>query len=399
MAIDASIYNALLQPRKSAIDYANDYAAADDQRAQSAYNTLLMQDKQAQMMDAAGQRSRLRGVQNDLQQLGAGATDDQRIAVYERAGMFEPADKIRTSVANRKKVEGEATKQQSEALDAAIKRYRGALDFIDTPQGAARWLQAQYQDPVTAEYMGRLTPFEQAAQRIPQDPAQFAEWRLKVGLGMKDHEERLRKGQEFALKRNNELIDESGNVNTTLQGLKLGLAKAGASNVSINTGQKGLDNEFKLRGEFKGEPVYKAHQEMQSAYSQIKQSLAQESPAGDLAGATKIMKLLDPGSVVRESELGMAMQASGLMDRATNYANMVITGQKLTPQQRKDFQKLADALYSESVKQFNSKRSEYEKLGGEYGLNAGRALGGAAAMPETGSVDDLVNKYRTPKGK
>lgn len=157
---------------------------------------------------------------------------------------------------------------------------------------------------------------------------------------------------------------------------------APGNNVSINMGQKGLENEFKLRDGFKGEPVYKAHQEMQSAYGQIKQSLAQASPAGDLAGATKIMKLLDPGSVVRESELGMAMAASGALDRLQYYAQNVINGTKLTPTQRKDFQTLADKLYGESVNQYNAKRSEYERLGGEYGLNAGRSLGPTADMPK-----------------
>lgn len=157
--------------------------------------------------------------------------------------------------------------------------------------------------------------------------------------------------------------------------LKKSTTHAPGTNVSINSGQRGLENEFKLRDTFKAEPIYKAHQEMDSAYRQIKQSLAQANPAGDLAGATKLMKLLDPNSVVRESELGMAMQASGLMDRLQNYGNMVVTGQKLTPTQRKEFQQLADALYGESVKQFNAKRGEYERLGGEYGLNAGRALG------------------------
>jgi hypothetical protein len=153
------------------------------------------------------------------------------------------------------------------------------------------------------------------------------------------------------------------------------------SNVSINMGQKGLENEFKLRDGFKGEPVYKAHQEMQAAYGQIRQSLGQASPAGDLAGATKIMKLLDPGSVVRESELGMAMAASGALDRLQYYAQNVLNGTKLTPTQRKDFQTLADKLYGESVNQYNAKRSEYERLGGEYGLNAGRSLGPSANMP------------------
>jgi len=191
-------------------------------------------------------------------------------------------------------------------------------------------------------------------------------------------------------------------ANQGFQSYEISKAKAGAAsnNVNVNTGQKGLDNEFKLRDGFKAEPVYKAHQEMQSAYSQIQQSLKQASPAGDLAGATKLMKLLDPGSVVRESELGMAMQASGLMDRLTNYAGMVTSGQKLTPTQRKDFQTLADALYGESVNQFNAKRGEYEKLGGEYGLNAPRALGPGAtggSKPKDSGIDDLINKHRTPK--
>jgi hypothetical protein len=154
------------------------------------------------------------------------------------------------------------------------------------------------------------------------------------------------------------------------------------TSVSVNTGQKGFDNTLKLRDGFKSEPTYKAHQEMTSAYSQIQQSLKQGTPAGDLAGATKIMKLLDPGSVVRESELGMAMAATGLLDRVQNYANLVVTGQKLTPQQRKEFQTLADALYGESVKQYNAKRSEYQGISARNGLNEDDVLGPPSMAPK-----------------
>lgn len=163
-------------------------------------------------------------------------------------------------------------------------------------------------------------------------------------------------------------------------------ARAGASNISLNTGQKGFENELKVRSDFRGEPIYKAHQEMQSAYSQIQQSLKQKTPAGDLAGATKIMKLLDPGSVVRESELGMAMAATGLLDRATNYASMVINGNKLTPLQRQEFQALADALYGESAKHYNMKRNEYSGIAKDYGLNEQRIVG-PEAKTRAGVID------------
>jgi len=173
------------------------------------------------------------------------------------------------------------------------------------------------------------------------------------------------------------MLDDNGNIvpNTAFQAYDMGRARAGGTNVSVNTGQKGFDNTLKLRGDFRSEPIYKAHQDVQSAYSQIQQGLKMASPAGDLAGATKIMKLLDPGSVVRESELGMAMAATGSLDRLLNYSDRVIKGTKLTPSQRADFQKLADALYTESGKQYNSKRGEYQGIAERNGLSVPDVLG------------------------
>ena len=102
------------------------------------------------------------------------------------------------------------------------------------------------------------------------------------------------------------------------------------------------------------------------------------------------MKLLDPGSVVRESELGMAMAASGAMDRLTNYASNVMSGNKLTPTQRKDFQTLADALYQESGKQYNAKRSEYQGIAERNCLSVPDVLGTPVqAQPSGGKVVDF----------
>lgn len=172
-------------------------------------------------------------------------------------------------------------------------------------------------------------------------------------------------------------------VNNPLLDAKKQIAQAGKSstNVSVNTGQKGFDNTLKLRGDFRSEPIYKAHQEVQAAHSQITQALKLQSPAGDLAGATKIMKILDPGSVVRESELGMAMAASGALDRLQNYASNVINGTKLTPKQRIDFQNLADKLSAESAKQYNGKRSEYQGIAERNGLSVPDVLGAEQKMP------------------
>jgi hypothetical protein len=152
--------------------------------------------------------------------------------------------------------------------------------------------------------------------------------------------------------------------------------------LDMTGGQKGFENEMKLGGAFKNEPIYKDYNDMKSAYSQVVSSLSQGTPIGDVAGATKVMKLLDPGSVVRESELGIAMAASGRMDRLNNYFNNMMTGQKLTPTQRDDFKALSNELYSAAGQAYNQKRKEYEQFGEAYNFkNLGTALGAPATIP------------------
>ncbi|WP_138514563.1 hypothetical protein [Rhodoferax bucti] len=183
---------------------------------------------------------------------------------------------------------------------------------------------------------------------------------------------------------------------------QLAQKRAGASttNISMSDGQKGFDNEMKLGGAFKQEPIYKDHSAMQGAFQQIKASLSQGTPISDTAAATKIMKLLDPGSVVRESELGMAMAAGGRMDRLREYLSQSMSGTKLTPTQRQDFLALATELTAASAHAYNSKRSEYRQQGSEYGLNADRALGKPADVPAlANSGSDSQLSVVAPNGK
>jgi hypothetical protein len=139
--------------------------------------------------------------------------------------------------------------------------------------------------------------------------------------------------------------------------------------VNVNPEQKTFENTQKLRGEFRAEPIYKAQQEVQSAFNQVKDGLEAKSPAGDLAAATKFMKLLDPGSVVRESELALAMQAGGALDRLTSYASNIANGTKLTDKQRADFKDLSTKFFNTSSQLFNEKQKEYTDIANRYNFN------------------------------
>ena len=161
----------------------------------------------------------------------------------------------------------------------------------------------------------------------------------------------------------------------------MAIRRAGAVSVNMGDGQKGFENEMSLKKTFSAEPIYKDFNDMKTAYSQVVSSLKQATPIGDTAAATKIMKLLDPGSVVRESELGIAMAASGKMDRLQYYVENWAKGTSLTPTQRQDFQNLATELYSAAGQAYNAKRNEIADFGAKYNLDANKALGAPATIP------------------
>jgi hypothetical protein len=205
-------------------------------------------------------------------------------------------------------------------------------------------------------FTGSFVDFKNALRPPTAPPSAVAEYQFAVGQGYKGTFEQFNQAQRRAI--------------------------APKTVVDMTGGQKGFENEMALGSKFKAEPIYKDYSEMKTAFSQVVSALGAGTPIGDVAGATKIMKLLDPTSVVRETELGMAMSAGGRLDRLQNYFNNMMTGQKLTPTQRDDFKALANELYAAAGQAYNAKRSEYEQFGNAYQFkNLGTALGAPATIP------------------
>jgi len=146
--------------------------------------------------------------------------------------------------------------------------------------------------------------------------------------------------------------------------------------------------EGDLRKEYYGLPDIKAYNEVNTAYKQIKVSTERPSPANDLAAATKFMKLLDPTSVVRESELILAVEASGLVDRISNTGNRILKGEKLTPTQRKDFFDAATQFYKIAEDKKRAIDTQYTNIGIESNLNYKNIIPGIKTFnPKTGKFE------------
>ena len=121
--------------------------------------------------------------QNELNNyLGSGGRDPDRI--YQLGGQ-EALNHINQAESAR--ITG--LKVSGETLDATMNRNKGILqDYVDTPKAARQWLYMQFIDPVMKSTFDKLgVSFDQAASRIPDDPAEFGKWKEQSVVGMEKH--------------------------------------------------------------------------------------------------------------------------------------------------------------------------------------------------------------------
>ena len=140
--------------------------------------------------------------------------------------------------------------------------------------------------------------------------------------------------------------------------------------------QDGLTEEQRknltdLRKEYVGLPATKDFAKQATAYDRVVKSADDPSAAGDLSLIFNFMKVLDPGSVVRESEFATAAGARAALTRAEGQGTPIPaivaqalqrleTGQLLLPDQRQDFVSRAGMLYTGAEEMHQRLRSYYE---------------------------------------
>ena len=103
-------------------------------------------------------------------------------------------------------------------------------------------------------------------------------------------------------------------------------------------------------------------------WQRAKTVLDSDSPAGQIAAVYSFMKSLDPTSTVRESEYATAESARAAIDSATNYANKITQGKRLTTAQIKDFRGIMEKLYKRQMLEQKAKNNEYRKLAQRFGV-------------------------------
>lgn len=141
---------------------------------------------------------------------------------------------------------------------------------------------------------------------------------------------------------------------------------------------------------------------VQEAYRRIK--AAEDTAAGDLSLIFSYMKMLDPGSTVREGEFANAQNAGGVGDRVINLYNNLLTGERLNPEQRKSFKSQSNSLFDAAKKKEESVRAGIQKVVDNYDLNPDNVFvtgepEPSGQAPETGNTVTVGGKtYKRPSG-
>jgi hypothetical protein len=129
-----------------------------------------------------------------------------------------------------------------------------------------------------------------------------------------------------------------------------------------------------FRKEFSTLQPVKEFSTQADAYSRILASAANPSAAGDLSLIFQYMKVLDPTSVVRESEFAMAASAGSYGERIKSAVERAKNGERLSDDIRADFVKRAEMLYNESERKFTDLYRQYAGRADRLGYSQEDAL-------------------------
>ena len=160
---------------------------------------------------------------------------------------------------------------------------------------------------------------------------------------------------------------------------------------------KAFEQEEKLRKEF--QVRNKVYGELGTTYSNIESSSKAKSGPGDIALITGFMKMLDPGSVVRETEFATARDTAGLYTRLENSLKKAESGQFLQPKQREEFVNLAKQYLDSAQKKAGEDRKALGVVVENYKLNPDNVFGPettAAPAPSANSVTVNNQTYTRP---
>ena len=133
-------------------------------------------------------------------------------------------------------------------------------------------------------------------------------------------------------------------------------------------------------------PIQKDFQDISSQYKRIETLSKRKDSAGDLGLVVSFTKMLDPGSVARESEVEMTQSAAGALQQAAMWGPRLADGKTLLPDGvRKMFVDAANDMFGVYEGAYNNLAQDMQTRATQYGLSPDRIMLGYEAPAPAGA--------------
>jgi hypothetical protein len=261
--------------------------------------------------------------------------------------MFEGFDKARSTAQTAAQAPAKLRQEMAAAEKAeveALVKIETAMDDIAKAKATREFEQAKaFKEQVDAKY----------AEQVAQDAIK----KRAADLGLTS----AQTNQAFA-------TTKKLGVETKKAALELAAIEAGVGDPKEKFGQ-----EEKIRKEWQGRT--KVYGELQNTFNTLQASAGSANGPGDIALITGFMKMLDPGSVVRETEFATARDTAGLFTQLENRLQKAQNGQLLSPAQRKEYVALSQKYLDSAQKKAAEERKDLGIVVKNYKLNPQNVFG------------------------
>lgn len=213
--------------------------------------------------------------------------------------------------------------------------------------------------------MGQSRLFGNQPMNVGQGSSLIEQFNKFRAGGMKPAEARPEFMTALGQDERKEFYDNANPKFISPEDAELKLARAEYLRRPQQTKSPTFNQENKLRTEFLGQS--KDFNDTASSYQRMINSSNNPSAAGDLALIFNYMKMLDPGSTVREGEFANAAASGSYGARFQAAAQKILTGERLDDTMREDFMNRASELYQGQLSRHKQREGEYQGLAKSYG--------------------------------
>lgn len=350
------LYQRLLSPDVAPEDYKAALLVSDEAKAKSIMQMMEQSDK-------AASRAAIVALSPVVSALHAG-NPDRAIALLEQRGKaYEGRPDVQEDIQNRINLIKASPESAKFEFGGELSVIPGGSDVLGNILKLTEEKRAQEQAKVDI----RKGTAEASLKEVQ---AKFAPDQLAADLGLT----RAQIGQaNSAIRAQNAAAKASSATAARAQ------AEADQMASGIVPLEKRPELEGKLRKEYTDQT--KVYQDVKASYGRI--LAADDTAAGDISLIFGYMKMLDPVSVVRESEFATAKNAAGVPERIRNLYNKALKGDQLGPEQRKMFIGQADKLYKSALEQESVVRNGIDRIAKGYGLNTSNIFYTESEQPPT----------------